>query len=1092
MILSRKIVGSVVKVMLLAGLALTGSQSGGAPSACVIERGIDPLDVLRVAASHNVYVILDTSGSMVQNFKGESIECPPGVDNCFWYRVDHPSSKIFQAKRVLKSVLDGAPNVNWGFVRFGRNPGFTGCGESYSSYQCDGIERLVDPAGCSASGADTRDAIKRYLRPIRDGGIGTGGATPDGKAIQQLFRQLDPSKLRNGTRNFFVLITDGEDTCERGDQFLAKPGTESDASFDDDVYADSVSDPALFTYQDTTADGIDNGTCTTLPRPILKEACGGDDLSEPKQDVRTYNAGARAAAAAKGKDGIAGTADDIETFVVGMGLGSKAGLTASGESLSRTCHIAWRGSNMKRGAFFAKNSNEFEDALKRVLDEISGTVSATITTGTPVVATVKELIPKLDPTNPKLVDDVKNINGTVRATYRNNVVFTTSVEVPGFKGHLVATRTIKLAKQKDPLTGQETSVVKPDLVTREWDAGEKLRDTLARDRTIYFNKRDSRDLDSFDLDRRGDIARELGIGSGFGKGFLNDIDGPKGSGALSDDDAVRMVIEVMRGRQLAIDSATGTFYKENGDLNFGDEVLDPGTGRPAGIWKLWDPLHAGPTVVLNPPRSPFVDAPAHDQDAYMSFFTTQYNRETVVYLATNGGMVHAFRAATGEELYAYVPDDVLPKLPQIVKLIVSRNQTLNNHVFTLSGAISVEDVFLRKANDSPVEGWRTVVALGRGPGGKYYTALDVTGALDKPKLLFNKGNRNDGQAGDYDRLGETWSQPGIGEVKTGPNQYQAVIVTGSGFGCKGTGEGKSLYVLKAENGEILKRFDIDAVAPGLGAVAPIADNALVAMPSLYNPHLADDQRLDGADYVTRVYIGDLGGRIWKLNTFDTNSNNWSFNVVYDLNQNSLSQKGQPVTARVAVLRNPVNAAEVFVFLGTGGDTRVVKTGKDRFLLAALKDVSADTENRALTPLRVAGGDFFMPLPDVRDRVTVAALTAPTRTPAGGAVFFAASRPEFNADICGNLYRGTLFGFFIATGQGVFDANAAGDGGQAVVAVAGKITGLYHREEHLYVSQSGGIGLDASTQVLGKDSLPVSLRSSGRIRLEVQDFRVSAF
>ena len=69
------------------------------------------------------------------------------------------------------------------------------------------------------------------------------------------------------------MITDGEDTCERSDKFLQTPGTKSDAFFDDDVYSDQVSDPVLLTYQDTTADGVDNPTCTTVPRSIKPEGC---------------------------------------------------------------------------------------------------------------------------------------------------------------------------------------------------------------------------------------------------------------------------------------------------------------------------------------------------------------------------------------------------------------------------------------------------------------------------------------------------------------------------------------------------------------------------------------------------------------------------------------------------------------------------------------------------------------------------------------------------------------------------------------------------------------------------------------------------
>jgi hypothetical protein len=35
----------------------------------------------------------------------------------------------------------------------------------------------------------------------------------------------------------------------------------------------------------------------------------------------------------------------------------------------------------------------------------------------------------------------------------------------------------------------------------------------------------------------------------------------------------------------------------------------------------------------------------------------------------------------------------------------------------------------------------------------------------------------------------------------------------------------------------------------------------------------------------------------------------------------------------------------------------------------------------------------------------------------------------------------------------------------------KVTGLFHREGHLYVSKSGGLGVTGSTEVRGSDEFP---------------------
>ena len=57
-----------VLLMLAVGLVLTWSNMGHTQAARVIERRQDPLDVLRVLVKHNVWILLDDSGSMGGDF----------------------------------------------------------------------------------------------------------------------------------------------------------------------------------------------------------------------------------------------------------------------------------------------------------------------------------------------------------------------------------------------------------------------------------------------------------------------------------------------------------------------------------------------------------------------------------------------------------------------------------------------------------------------------------------------------------------------------------------------------------------------------------------------------------------------------------------------------------------------------------------------------------------------------------------------------------------------------------------------------------------------------------------------------------------
>jgi hypothetical protein len=161
-------------------LAFAWSDTGYTQSPCLIERGQDPLDVLNSGVRHNVWLLLDTSGSM------NSAPASGGA------------SKIEQAKealnRVMNELVDGAgrPLVNWGFVHYGRNNASTSrCptippdvnNDRYpdSPGSCVGVDTgsLVNPGSCDE---DSRPDVRTVLNAITSG----SGTTPIGTAFSQL------------------------------------------------------------------------------------------------------------------------------------------------------------------------------------------------------------------------------------------------------------------------------------------------------------------------------------------------------------------------------------------------------------------------------------------------------------------------------------------------------------------------------------------------------------------------------------------------------------------------------------------------------------------------------------------------------------------------------------------------------------------------------------------------------------------------------------------------------------------------------------------------------------------------------------------
>jgi hypothetical protein len=112
--------------------------------------------------------------------------------------------------------------------------------------------------------------------------------------------------------------------------------------------------------------------------------------------------------------------------------------------------------------------------------------------------------------------------------------------------------------------------------------------------------------------------------------------------------------------------------------------------------------------------------------------------------------------------------------------------------------------------------------------------------------------------------------------KPAPNGVDFTLYVGSGYGA--TGEGTTLFTLDSLTGDVVAAADVEPVATanGLartGATARTYPNAIVANPIVFNPSRFDrpnagqiTQPHPAAAEATRVYVGDLYGRFWKLLT----------------------------------------------------------------------------------------------------------------------------------------------------------------------------------------------------------------------------------
>ena len=293
----------------------------------------------------------------------------------------------------------------------------------------------------------------------------------------------------------------------------------------------------------------------------------------------------------------------------------------------------------------------------------------------------------------------------------------------------------------------------------------------------------------------------------------------------------------------------------------------------------------------------YVGAPlfSYTDTGYAAFKTgAAATRTAVVYVGANDGMLHAFNAATGSELWAFIPTAVLPNL---YKLADSSYAT--RHAYFVDGAPVVGDVY-----DSATSSWKTILVGGLNAGGKAYYALDITNPTS-PVLLWEFTDSN---------LGLTFGNPMI--VKRTDGTW--VVVFASGYNnTAGDGQGH-LYVLNAITGAKQKTVsgttDLDvATATGVGSST---DPSGLAKLNAWIADATDNKAL-------RFYAGDLKGNLWRFDIDDLVAPNHGALLLAQFQTSAGDPQAITTTPRLKQV-----SGQIAVIVGTGqylGTTDIADT-----------------------------------------------------------------------------------------------------------------------------------------------------------------------
>ncbi|MBF5042813.1 hypothetical protein FGE12_10450 [Aggregicoccus sp. 17bor-14] len=417
----------------------------------------------------------------------------------------------------------------------------------------------------------------------------------------------------------------------------------------------------------------------------------------------------------------------------------------------------------------------------------------------------------------------------------------------------------------------------------------------------------------------------------------------------SDDDCTADVIRFMHGENV---------------LSQLQVLADGGSVTPRARPKiLGDIFHSTPVLVTPPAATFLCDTGLINQcvpslysttltpggvAAYNSYASTWAQRQQFVLVAANDGMLHAFNAGnyqaattdggvssfdlgTGDELWAFIPPDMLPKL---IRYIIGER-----HELLVDGTPMVRDIWAdgsgsttTKDNLKQADEFHTVAIVGKREGGRGYFALDVTDPTS-PRFLWSSPTPGTTESLE---MGESWNDLGPGAAPIGPiaQAYTGtgtapfsvgttpaieryIVAVGGGFDPAYL-RGRSVHMLDAWTGAQVYRFARSDAGAGTDEVRQRL------MPVAAPPSLVDSDQ-DGL--FDLAVVGDTGGQIWVMNlkapgtpnTAGLYTNWYGARAFVQLKGSSYSQRS-PFFQRAVVASLP--SGELRILVGSGNRDQI--------------------------------------------------------------------------------------------------------------------------------------------------------------------------
>lgn len=241
-----------------------------------------------------------------------------------------------------------------------------------------------------------------------------------------------------------------------------------------------------------------------------------------------------------------------------------------------------------------------------------------------------------------------------------------------------------------------------------------------------------------------------------------------------------------------------------------------------------------------------------ESDYYASdFYQQAATRQPVLYVGANDGMLHAFSAATGDELFAYIPSWAGPRLALLAR-----------PTYLADGHQSFVDATPAVAEAKVGSDWKTVLVSGTGAGGQGVFALDVSqpAAFSAEDVLWEFTDADD---------------PALGNVMGAPQILKFAVADGAGkvayrwFAAVAGGVNNQVDDGRASGSGTPALFLLDLAHDGRSGWVENRDYFRIELPLASGAASAAGvvgftPVLGSQGEVRQIYAGDLHGQLWRL------------------------------------------------------------------------------------------------------------------------------------------------------------------------------------------------------------------------------------